>query len=57
LGQLHLRELEVSVTAIRRRGIRGDDPSDDILLEVGDILVLKGQPEPLARAENLLLAG
>ncbi len=56
LGELKLSELEVSVAAIRRRGIRGDDPSDELRLELGDILVLKGQPEPLARAEQRIVS-
>ncbi len=55
LSDLALSELDVCVAAIRRRGIRCDQPETDTILEVGDILVLRGQPEPLTRAESRLL--
>jgi CPA2 family monovalent cation:H+ antiporter-2 len=43
------------VTAVRRRGIRGDDPSSDLVLESGDVVVLRGTPDALERAEARLL--
>ncbi len=54
LGELKLSDLGVEVTAIRRRGIRGIEPSEDILLRAGDILVLRGLPEALSAAEEIL---
>jgi CPA2 family monovalent cation:H+ antiporter-2 len=54
LGELKLSDLGVEVTAIRRRGIRGIEPSKDILLRAGDILVLRGLPEALSVAEEIL---
>lgn len=57
LGETRLADLGVSVSAIRRRGIRGDDPGEEMRLMEGDVLILKGQPEPLARAEDRLLGG
>jgi CPA2 family monovalent cation:H+ antiporter-2 len=40
---------------IRRRGIRGSDPSADMMLEAGDVVVLRGTPEALEMAEDRLL--
>ena len=56
LGQTGLDSIDVEVSAIRRRGIRGGDPSPSIRLEQGDVLILKGAPEALAKAEAKLLA-
>jgi CPA2 family monovalent cation:H+ antiporter-2 len=53
--ELALADLGVEVTAVRRRGIRGADPSPDMLLQAGDVLVLRGTPEAVERAEARLL--
>jgi CPA2 family monovalent cation:H+ antiporter-2 len=50
-----LADLSVEVTALRRRGIRGADPSADMVLQAGDVLVLRGLPEALELAEERLL--
>jgi CPA2 family monovalent cation:H+ antiporter-2 len=55
LGDLKLDEMGAEVTAIRRRGIRGEDPSADMVLRDGDVLVLRGVPEALELAEERLL--
>ena len=55
LGLISILDLDVEVCAIRRRGIRGGDPSPDTQLESGDILVLKGQPDALSLAEAIIL--
>jgi len=55
LAELGILDLEIEVSAIRRRGIRGGDPSPDTQLESGDILVLKGQPDALSLAEAIIL--
>ncbi len=57
LADLHLDELEVVASAVRRGGIRGPQPSPDTKLQAGDVLVLYGTPEALAEAENVLLKG
>jgi CPA2 family monovalent cation:H+ antiporter-2 len=54
LGDLALSAVGAEVTAIRRRGIRGADPSDDTVLLAGDVVVLRGLPEALERAEERL---
>ncbi len=56
LGELGLELMGVSVTAIRRRGIRGVDPGPDARLMAGDAVVLRGDPEALALAEERLLS-
>jgi CPA2 family monovalent cation:H+ antiporter-2 len=54
IGELALREFGAEVTAVRRAGIRGADPSDDMVLAEGDVVVLRGAPEALERAEERL---
>ncbi|SDV48199.1 monovalent cation:proton antiporter family protein [Chitinasiproducens palmae] len=56
LGELDLGALDVAVTALRRRGIRGGEPGPDARLRAGDIVVLRGTPEALADAEARLSA-
>lgn len=55
LGELALDELGAEVTAIRRRGIRGDEPGENLVLEPGDVVVLRGPPAALDQAEARLL--
>lgn len=47
----------VSVTAVRRGGIRGVEPSPEILLQAGDVLVLAGTSQHFEHAESLLMFG
>jgi monovalent cation:H+ antiporter-2, CPA2 family len=54
LDELGLFEIGVEVTAIRRHGIRGVEPGPETKLRAGDILVLRGVPDALAQAEELL---
>jgi CPA2 family monovalent cation:H+ antiporter-2 len=55
IAQLQLASLGAEVTAIRRRGIRGADPSSEMVLESGDVVVLRGTPDALELAEARLL--
>ncbi len=55
LGELALESLGVSVSAIRRRGIRGVEPGPEARLADGDIVVLLGVPAALVAAEERLL--
>jgi CPA2 family monovalent cation:H+ antiporter-2 len=57
LGDLGLAELSVEVNAVRRRNVYGAQPSEDMLLQTGDILVLLGLPEALQVAESMLHKG
>jgi len=54
LVDLELAALGVEVTAVRRRGIRGADPSPNMQLDAGDVLVLRGGQEALELAEERL---
>jgi CPA2 family monovalent cation:H+ antiporter-2 len=55
LAELELSKLGVEVTAVRRRGIRGAEPSPEMALLAGDVLVLRGVPDAVERAEEKLL--
>ena len=55
LVDLGLQKMGAEVTAVRRRGIRGADPSPEMKLQVGDVIVLRGVPESLELAEERLL--
>ncbi len=57
LADLGLGNYGVVVTAVRRSGISGSQPSADIRLAAGDVLVLYGTPEALNQAEKVLLQG
>lgn len=57
MGELKLEQLEVTVTAIRRRGIKALEPDDDTVFQAEDVVVLLGEPERLAAAEERLLSG
>ncbi|VVD70744.1 monovalent cation:proton antiporter family protein [Pandoraea terrigena] len=55
LGELRLDKLGVTVTAIRRHGIRGVEPVSETRLMAEDIVVLRGLPDRLAAAEARLI--
>jgi CPA2 family monovalent cation:H+ antiporter-2 len=55
LRDLDLATIGAEVTSIRRHGIRGADPSPDMRLQAGDIVVLRGVPAALELAEQRLL--
>jgi CPA2 family monovalent cation:H+ antiporter-2 len=57
LEELGLEEEGIEINAVRRRGIRGSEPTPDLRLSPGDVLVLAGRPEQLAHAEQRLLRG
>jgi CPA2 family monovalent cation:H+ antiporter-2 len=57
IAELHLWDWEISVTAVRRGGIRGEAPDPKTRLQAGDVLVLAGTAQHLAHAEGLLLYG
>ncbi len=57
LAELHLDEIGVNVSAVRRGGIRGPEPGPETRLAAGDVVVLYGAPESLDEAEKVLLEG
>lgn len=57
LDELDLGDVRVGVTAIRRQNIRSLAPTPEVVLEEGDVVVLRGTEEDLAAADILLLQG
>ena len=57
LESLHLDALGVQVTAIRRKGTREVNPKGDTRLLDGDVVVMLGTQENLAKGEIRLLQG
>lgn len=57
LADLDLAALSVTVTRVRRRGVRVGEPGPETRLEAGDVVVLLGEPDALEAAEIHLLQG
>jgi CPA2 family monovalent cation:H+ antiporter-2 len=57
IAELADRGAQVSVSAVRRDGIVGRDPSADTIFKEGDVVVVCGPPEAVEHAETLLLMG
>lgn len=57
IAELNLDEIAVSVSAVRRRGIRGLSPGSETRFMEGDVVVLLGLPSGLDLAEQRLLRG
>jgi len=57
VGALDLASYHVQLTAIRRRGDREVNPDAETRIRAGDVLVLLGLQDDLARAEVRLLQG
>jgi len=57
LAELALDQAGVTVSAIRRRGIRGIEPGPQTVMEAGDVIVTLGVPAALVAAEEKLLRG
>ena len=57
LGELNLAGVDVQVTAVRRTGAREVNPAPETVVRAGDVLVLLGTQENLAKAEIRLLQG
>jgi K+:H+ antiporter len=57
LADLELDHGEVTITAIRRDGILGQQPEASTVLREGDVVILAGTPEALEHGEARLLMG
>jgi CPA2 family monovalent cation:H+ antiporter-2 len=57
IGSLNLAALDVTLTAVRRKGAREINPSPETRLAAGDVLVLLGTQGHLAGAEIRILQG
>ncbi len=57
IADLAARGSRAAVSAVRRDGIVGREPSPDTVLKEGDVVVVCGTPEAVEHAETLLLMG
>ena len=57
LGDLGLNELGVTVSALRRHGLRGLEPDSAVVLAAGDVVVLLGTAAAVMAGEATLLRG
>ena len=57
LREAELNTLNVEVRALRRYNVHGAQPSEEMILQSGDVLVLLGLPEALEIAETRLHKG
>ena len=57
IAELEARGSRAAVSAVRRDGIVGREPSPDTLFKEGDVVVVCGTPEAVEHAETLLLMG
>ncbi len=57
LGAQRFEDIGIQLSALRRGGARATDMKPDWVIEAGDVLVLTGTREALARAEIRLLQG
>jgi CPA2 family monovalent cation:H+ antiporter-2 len=57
VAELAHRGSQAAVSAVRRDGIVGREPSPDTVFKEGDVVVVCGTPEAVEHAETLLLMG
>ncbi|MCF6434580.1 cation:proton antiporter [Pseudoalteromonas sp. MMG022] len=57
IEQLNLDKQKVAITALRRNGEELSSPVQSMVLQASDVLVLKGKPRRVERAEQYLLNG
>jgi CPA2 family monovalent cation:H+ antiporter-2 len=57
LREMKLDQLNVEVNAVRRHNVEGSQPSGEMELRAGDVLVLLGQSVTLEAAEKRLRKG
>lgn len=57
IAELERRGSKATVSAVRRDGIVGREPSPDTVFKEGDVVVICGTPEAVEHAETLMLMG
>jgi CPA2 family monovalent cation:H+ antiporter-2 len=57
ISEVNIGREGVFLIALRRDGVRQMEPDPQLCLAAGDILILNGSPENLARAEIKILQG
>jgi len=57
IADLHLNERRVNIVTLKRDDQEIEQPSDDVILQAQDTLVLRGKPRRVERAERYLQLG
>ncbi|MCB1956451.1 MAG: cation:proton antiporter [Rhodocyclaceae bacterium] len=57
IAELDFGVMDVTVSAVRRRNIRGISPDPEMVFMAGDAVVLRGRPSGLSLAEQRLMGG
>jgi CPA2 family monovalent cation:H+ antiporter-2 len=57
LGEMNIVDHTLEIIAVRRPGQASPRVAPDLVFESGDVVVLKGTPEPISEAERQLLGG
>lgn len=57
IADMELDSLQVAVSAVRRRNIRGLSPDPEMVFLAGDTIVLRGTPGGLELAEQRIMGG
>ncbi|GKT12034.1 MAG: monovalent cation:H+ antiporter-2, CPA2 family [Thiomicrorhabdus sp.] len=57
LKEIDIEKLKVSIKAIKRGQVRGENPSDDTLLKENDSIVITGLPDNVEKAELYFKGG
>ncbi len=57
IAELRLADRRVELSGFRRNGVELSNPSEDTMLIAQDVLIIKGKPRRVERAEQYILAG
>lgn len=57
IEELRLEDRRVTLTGLRRNGVELSDPSPDTVLMPQDIIIVRGKPRRVERAEQYILGG
>ncbi len=55
LGTICHTDSNLTIQAVRRRGIRGEEPNEQLIIQAGDVLILNGTPEAIETLEKTLV--
>jgi CPA2 family monovalent cation:H+ antiporter-2 len=57
LQQLNLQQWRINVKGLRRNNLELSEPDENMILLVGDVIVISAKPRKVERAERFLLEG
>lgn len=55
VNQLLTKHPNIKINAVKRHGVRGDDPDPQLILQAGDVLVVQGTQEDVNHFEQMIL--